>query len=456
MTAQLESQYRRLLTWYPRSWRVEHEEAFLGTLLDLADGEGREVPTRHERASIASHGLSTRLDRLIVPQVRHAGSTIALTAGTGIAAIEFLFSSWAPWHQSQHTSGVWPARVGPFYDTGFLFAGLWLVALTCSLTGRWAIGRFALVASILASLVTPHLFTTYPGLFSVDEATLGLLAGCAVVALIGRPMVGPPTIGAASGWGLVVTVIYVHAPAGLDGWLPSSTLWSQVGTFWYAAAFALIVAVGLGIARLWNAAFTIVLGLTPLTLAFILNDIRQVVIESGSALLIAAPVGIGLLLLVLYSSGRLRLDGMTRKRRTTFGSTLVVFLLAGSLLATGTMGNQSEGRHLVAVPKNVRAFSTIQAFTVPPPVPAVKSSSISALVNSDFLASVGLDPRTGYVASFATRGGEATVERQSIMASSLSSAHGRHMLDQYVASHSTTTTVEAATGHITAITFGRG
>lgn len=167
MTAQrsgspLEARYRRLTRWYPRTWRAANEDAFVGTLLDVADAEGRAAPTRQERLDIVGHAVSARLDRIVVPHVRDAGSTIALTMGTGFALAEFLVSSWAPWiHGNPAPESL--VQVGLFRDTGFVFAALWLVALAAALAGRWAVGRIALTVCILAAVVTPYWFVRFPG-----------------------------------------------------------------------------------------------------------------------------------------------------------------------------------------------------------------------------------------------------------------------------------------------------
>ena len=45
----LSAEYRWLMRWYPRPWRLANEEAMLGALLDQADGEGRDEVTAAER-----------------------------------------------------------------------------------------------------------------------------------------------------------------------------------------------------------------------------------------------------------------------------------------------------------------------------------------------------------------------------------------------------------------------
>jgi len=53
-----EARFRRLLRWYPRGWRAHHGEALLGTLLDLAEHEGRTSPSAGEGFAPLAAGLT--------------------------------------------------------------------------------------------------------------------------------------------------------------------------------------------------------------------------------------------------------------------------------------------------------------------------------------------------------------------------------------------------------------
>lgn len=56
----LSAEYRRLMRWYPRQWRLANEEAMLGALLDQAESEGRQEPTAAERSAMTKGGLARR------------------------------------------------------------------------------------------------------------------------------------------------------------------------------------------------------------------------------------------------------------------------------------------------------------------------------------------------------------------------------------------------------------
>jgi len=53
--------YERILRWYPRGWRVQHEQVMLGTLLDMDDARGSGGPTFGEAWSLRLDGLRHRL-----------------------------------------------------------------------------------------------------------------------------------------------------------------------------------------------------------------------------------------------------------------------------------------------------------------------------------------------------------------------------------------------------------
>ena len=56
-----EQHYRRLIRWYPKSWRARHGEALLGVMLDEAEAVGRSRPSTGQRWSAFVHGMGTRL-----------------------------------------------------------------------------------------------------------------------------------------------------------------------------------------------------------------------------------------------------------------------------------------------------------------------------------------------------------------------------------------------------------
>lgn len=76
----LSAKYRRLMRWYPRSWRLANEEAMLGTLLDLAESELRPEPNLAERLAITKAGLA---QRFAIP-ARSSSPHTLLLGGVGL------------------------------------------------------------------------------------------------------------------------------------------------------------------------------------------------------------------------------------------------------------------------------------------------------------------------------------------------------------------------------------
>lgn len=81
MSAALETQYRRLVGWYPRQWREHHAQVIIGTLMDAAESEGRKRPTTREMLSLVGHGLGTRLDMRSGTILAVSGLAAAILAG---------------------------------------------------------------------------------------------------------------------------------------------------------------------------------------------------------------------------------------------------------------------------------------------------------------------------------------------------------------------------------------
>jgi hypothetical protein len=104
MTVQdhLERRYRRLLAFYPRSFREGHEEEILAVLLAAAEeGQGRPHPA--EVLDLARGGISVRLrERWLRPSAREARRArwmIPLRAAIGLwlvvlTAVLCLFGEW--------------------------------------------------------------------------------------------------------------------------------------------------------------------------------------------------------------------------------------------------------------------------------------------------------------------------------------------------------------------------
>ena len=57
----LEGEYRKALSRYPRAWRRRHEDALIGVLLDNAEAEGRRYMSKTDRQDLALNGRRLRV-----------------------------------------------------------------------------------------------------------------------------------------------------------------------------------------------------------------------------------------------------------------------------------------------------------------------------------------------------------------------------------------------------------
>lgn len=92
MSNDLEQRYRHALRWYPKRWRLQHQAALLGLLLDQAEAEGRTEMSPADRNNLARHGLAHRLTPigigvlLLLAALSAAEIISLLTSKTGLGA----------------------------------------------------------------------------------------------------------------------------------------------------------------------------------------------------------------------------------------------------------------------------------------------------------------------------------------------------------------------------------
>jgi hypothetical protein len=318
MTRDLEQQYRRLLRWYPRQWRIANGEALLGTVLDAAEDEQRSTILGSEARGFASAGIRARADLIVMQPVRDAAATVALSMGAGGAVIAFLVSSWAPWG-GQYALGGPRVQVGPFNDFGPVLAALWVAALVAALAGRWQLGRIAVLLAALVSIVMPYLADAI-GLPSAswDRATLFYSMTAALLAAAGTPRTRLPLGLATTGFALITWTCFAYErPVGTIIWEPTLVLWDRLVWPWYLTALAIGIVLLLCLARLWTAAFTLLLATVPMIITFDLQAIRGFFHENGNPWILTAPIAVGLAALVLASHGALTLPAWHRHNRDT-------------------------------------------------------------------------------------------------------------------------------------------
>ncbi len=79
-----EERFRRLLRWYPRSWRDRNGAVVLASMLDEAERQGRTAPRTAERLSAVVNGLGTRLDGRLALWCALVALAVAAAAGAAM------------------------------------------------------------------------------------------------------------------------------------------------------------------------------------------------------------------------------------------------------------------------------------------------------------------------------------------------------------------------------------
>lgn len=255
---ELEVAYRRLLRFYPRRWRVVHEDAMVAVLLDEAEAEGRRHASLASATDLVGHGVEARLEALLswipVP-VRERVSIAAVVVGAAVGLVllvgEVVGARLRPPEEEVVNFGG-QFLSGPFLTTGI---GLYLAVMSAALltvVGRTGVARTLLLGAVGFGvwMRSPLPWSTpYPTPSTRIVLLLVLLAGLGALATIrssrrtSRRMVG---VGA-------VLVLVLALSVGLLATRP--LLGWSVGTMAHsgnvaAAAFALVLAVLGGLALL--------------------------------------------------------------------------------------------------------------------------------------------------------------------------------------------------------------
>lgn len=95
--------YRRLLMWYPHSWRARNEDAVIGMLVEQASDEGRGGPTVAERRSLVLNGLG---ERFLSPGPTTRPAMIAFAVALLYSACYLSLITWAP--NIHYPGTLWP------------------------------------------------------------------------------------------------------------------------------------------------------------------------------------------------------------------------------------------------------------------------------------------------------------------------------------------------------------
>jgi hypothetical protein len=192
-SAGLEDGYRRLLAWYPRSFRQEQEDEMLAVLMASAE-PGQRRPRWLERADLIKSALTVRLVRALRPAPVNQGWSRAL-AVFGVIAPVFLvivavLQVAVPYRLP---AGLLPHRplvaLGPRREVGGLSllrvpffdvaVGVQIVVAALALLGRRRLALIAMVVSVAYWVVYWAVFVY--GISSVPDAMQLLTASAYLV-----------------------------------------------------------------------------------------------------------------------------------------------------------------------------------------------------------------------------------------------------------------------------------
>jgi hypothetical protein len=183
----LERDYERALRWYPERWRRTHGPAMLGTLLDVADGDGRTRPVAGELADLRWRGLRERVNGVVPADVRALAASIGTGAAAGFALVHLLWVSWGPWDARPLTPLAGWSTFGPFHDAGVLFTVPFLLGAVAAALGSRIAAHVSVLVGLSALPVLMLLVRSDDSWAGPRSTTLGCAALLGLVTLVGDP-----------------------------------------------------------------------------------------------------------------------------------------------------------------------------------------------------------------------------------------------------------------------------
>jgi hypothetical protein len=280
----LERRYRDVLRWYPRRWRLKNEDAAVGTLLELAEGEGRGTPGGGELRSLRLSAMLYRtgvVGRWIPQPVRDRAAALSLGLGASMGVVGIVVNLIVPPRAEAVVAkvgglGTFPHLFGPFGSDAVVLYGIWVAAGLLAMTGLHRSARVAIAVAIPTAVILGAISNGLQQLMPASFVTLALFELLALVVLFGsagqdrtgRIAVLASFLGGAALTG--VTAVTSFAPAFYSfGYTAEG--FTQIDEYWLAfvGPFALLGAAILAQSR-WRAwGGAIVLALLPIAVTYL-------------------------------------------------------------------------------------------------------------------------------------------------------------------------------------------
>jgi len=209
----LEQRYRAALRWYPARWRDANADIVVGTLLDVAEAEQRNAPSRSELAHLAASGIRNRLswvDIVAPAAVRQRASAILLATGFGLAVMMLVMQEWAPWATARAWDefGISAPSFGPFLGAGSVLYLVWIVGFVLAVIGLPRVAKVVLLLEVPTAIGISMLVDAG----DVSRPSSSLLAAFVVLALC-VALAPPLTSRAVTGVTAVLALVFATLAA---------------------------------------------------------------------------------------------------------------------------------------------------------------------------------------------------------------------------------------------------
>lgn len=172
--------FARAITFFPYRWRVEHAAEMIGTLMEIADVEGRSKPTAAEILNLAHRGLRMRLDDALPRNVRELTASVSFGFLAALALL-FLGLHVVPFRALPLEESGLPFLIGSSSVCGLILVAALVVPLSRSASSATLV--LALSAMLAVATCRSVMPSVLPGPSTAYLVLFCLFSACA---LLGR------------------------------------------------------------------------------------------------------------------------------------------------------------------------------------------------------------------------------------------------------------------------------